>query len=351
MSFVRLAPEQFDTIDGIAEPAENPLLAGHDEAMAQLASAYRSGKMHHALLLAGPSGIGKATFAFHLAHHLVANPHAASAPATFTPRDPETALFRQIAQGAHPSVLHLTRPMNDRTKSFKSVVTVDEIRKIGRFLAMTSHDGGWRVVIVDPADDMNVNAANALLKNLEEPPARTLFVLIAHSPGALLPTIRSRCQTIKLKPLDEAELLGVLAGLGAPLPEDETSRAALAARAGGSVRDALMLTQYGGLDIADAVTQIMNERRYDVARAWRVAEAVAGRDNAVQFALFNQMTLDMIALWGQEAARRGDLHAAAGFSELWREAGKQVSEMDTYNLDKKQHVCGMLQRMWQALHT
>src|SRR5690606_15561069 len=190
--------------------AENPLLVGHDEAMHHLAAAYRAGKMHHGLLLSGPPGIGKAAFAFHLAHHLVANPVAADAPEHFSSRDPDSPLFRQIAQGAHPSVLHLTRPMNDRTKTFKSVVTVDEIRRIGRFLSMTSHDGGWRVVIVDPADDMNTNAANALLKNLEEPPARTLFVLIAHSPGGLLPTIRSRCQLVRLKPLDEASLLAVL---------------------------------------------------------------------------------------------------------------------------------------------
>src|SRR5690606_28014279 len=141
---------------------------------------------------------------FHLAQHLLANPVAEAAPALFSPRNPASPLFRQIAQGSHPGVLHLTRPMNDKTKAFKSVVTVDEVRKVNRFLSMTSHDGGYRVVIVDPADDMNVNAANALLKTLEEPPPRTLFVLISHSLGSLLPTIRSRCQIIKLKPLAPA---------------------------------------------------------------------------------------------------------------------------------------------------
>ncbi|MBE0695103.1 MAG: DNA polymerase III subunit delta', partial [Aquamicrobium sp.] len=155
MSFVRLAPEQFDTIPEIAEPAENPLLLGHEEAAAHVAAAYRSGRLHHALLLCGPAGIGKATFAFHLAEHLLAHPVPQDAPPALSPRDPASALFRQIAQGAHPSVLHLTRPLNEKTKAFKSAVTVDEIRRIGRFLSMTSHDGSWRVVIVDPADDMN----------------------------------------------------------------------------------------------------------------------------------------------------------------------------------------------------
>ncbi|MGQ3113885.1 MAG: DNA polymerase III subunit delta', partial [Brevundimonas sp.] len=110
------------------------------------------------------------------------------------------------------------------------------IRKINRFLSMTAHDGAYRIAIVDPADDMNTNAANALLKNLEEPPPRTLFILIAHSLGSLLPTIRSRCQTIKFKPLEPAALLQVLDASQTTVPEDEAGRAALAARAGGSVR-------------------------------------------------------------------------------------------------------------------
>ena len=163
-----------------------------------LAAAYRSGKLSHALLLAGPQGIGKATLAFHLARHLLRHPSPETAPDELEGPDTASSLFRQIATGAHPSVLHLTRPMNEKTKSFKTVVTVDEVRRINRFLSLTSHDGSYRVVIVDPADDMNTNAANALLKNLEEPPSRTLFILITHSIGRLLPTIRSRCQTILL---------------------------------------------------------------------------------------------------------------------------------------------------------
>lgn len=348
MSFERLAAEQFDTIPGVAEPAENPLLVGHDEAMMQVAAAYRTGKLHHALLLAGPPGIGKATFAFHLAQHLLANTVASEAPARFSPRDPASSLFRQIAQGSHPAVLHLTRPVNEKTKGFKSVVTVDEIRKISRFLAMTAHDGGYRVAIVDPADDMNANAANALLKNLEEPPPRTLFVLIAHSLGSLLPTIRSRCQTIKFKPLEPAALLRVLEGLQTGLPDDEAGRAALAARAGGSVRDALLLTEYGGLDIADAVAGVLRSRPYAFGDAWRVAEAVSGRDAAVQFSIFNQNALEAIAAQARDAALAGDTPRASRLAELWRETEQAIAETETYNLDKKQHASGLLQRMWQA---
>lgn len=348
MSFTRLAPEQFDTIPDIAEPAENARLIGHDEAAAQVAAAYRAGRLHHALLLTGPAGIGKATFAFHVAEHLLAYPDARAAPAQLAPRDPASSLFRQIAQGAHPGVLHLTRPLNDKTKAFKSAVTVDEIRRIGRFLSMTAHDGGWRVVIVDPADDMNANAANALLKNLEEPPPRTLFVLITHSPGALLPTIRSRCHLVRLRPLSPQDLLAVLDHLGAGLPEGEGARATLAARAGGSVREALLLTRYGGLDIAEAVAKVVEAADFPVAEAWRVAEAVAGRDAGVQFSLFGQTALDTVARQARQAAAQGDLAGAAALSELWREIERMTTETETYNLDKRQHAMGLLRRLWRA---
>lgn len=350
MTFQRLAPEQFDTIPEIAEPAENPLLVGHNEAMVHVAEAYRAGKLHHALLLAGPPGIGKATFAFHLAHHLLSHPVAAEAPQQFAAPNLDSALFRQIAQGAHPGVLHLTRPMNEKTKAFKSVVTVDEIRKVGRFLSMTSHDGGYRIAIVDPADDMNTNAANALLKSLEEPPPRTLFVLISHSLGGLLPTIRSRCQTIRLKPLHPTLVLSVLRRLQAQLPDDEASCAALAERSGGSVREALLLTQFGGLDIADAIASVMSQPSFGTGSAIRIGEAVSGRDAAVQFAIFNQTALDMIAGWARGAAARGDLQGALKLSDLWHEAERAIVETETYNLDKKQHASGLLRRMWQSLH-
>jgi DNA polymerase-3 subunit delta' len=348
MSFTRLAPEQYDTIPEIAEPAENPLLIGHDEAAAHVAAAHRAGRLHHALLLAGPAGIGKATFAFHLAEHLLRYPAGAAAPENLAPRDPSSALFRQIAQGAHPSVLHLTRPLNEKTKAFKSAVTVDEIRRIGRFLSMTSHDGSWRVVIVDPADDMNANAANALLKNLEEPPPRTQFVLVAHSPGGLLPTIRSRCHLVRLKPLEPAALLAVLEGLQADLPETAAGRAALAERAGGSVREALLLTRYGGLDIAEAMSRILGQSAFPVAEAWRVAEAVGGRYAAVQFSIFNQSALDSVAGWARQTSETGDLAAASRLAELWREMERLIAETETYNLDKRQHAMGLLRRMWQA---
>ncbi|MFN3548670.1 MAG: DNA polymerase III subunit delta' [Mesorhizobium sp.] len=341
MSFERLAPEQHDTLDGIPEPAENPLLVAHDEEAKRLATAYRVGKMHHALILSGPRGIGKATFAFHLAHHLLKFPDRTIAPETLAKPDPSSSLHRMIASGAHPGILYLARPLNEKTKAFRSAVTVEEIRRVNRFLSMTSHDGGYRIVIIDPADDMNSNAANALLKNLEEPPSRTLFILISHAAGGLLPTIRSRCQTVRLHGLHPDDLARVLSGFGMAVAD----AAGLAARAGGSVREAILLTEYGGLEIADALETIVRGGRFDPAAAAKLADAVAGRDQAIPFALFNAHALDQVGAQATAAALAGDLVRAEALSALWQEASRTIAETETYNLDKRQHVIGLVRRL------
>jgi DNA polymerase-3 subunit delta' len=246
-------------------------------------------------------------------------------------------------------VLHLTRPYDDKNKRFKTVLAVDEIRKVGQFLSLTAHDGGYRVVIVDAADDMNTNAANALLKNLEEPPKRTIFILIVHAPGSLLPTIRSRCQTIRLSPLADAELLSVLDRTDPPPPADPAARATLAERAGGSVRAAILLTQYGGLEIAEALDKLVLARRPEVADRHRLADAVAGRDQAIPFDIFNRRALDLLSGRAGVAARAGDLAGAKTLSDTWQEALTAISETETYNLDKRQHALTMIERLNSAL--
>jgi len=349
MMFERIAPEQHDTLDGIPEPAENPLLIGHREAADALAAAYRAGKLPHALLFVGPQGIGKATLAFHLAYHLLSHVAHGNAPEHLVTPDPASSLFRQIAIGAHPSVLHLTRPLNDKTKGFKSAVTVDEIRKVSRFLSLTSHDGGYRVVVVDPADDMNTNAANALLKNLEEPPARTLFVLVAHSLGRLLPTIRSRCQIVRLNPLAEHDVLAVLGGFDTGLPAGDAERTALITNAAGSPRTAILLTQYGGLEIAGALDQLLRETKIPVSDAHRLADVVAGRDQSIQFGMLNDHALDLLAGAAGSAAERGEIDLAERFSQAWQDLRIAISEADTYNLDRKQHALNMIFRLHDTL--
>lgn len=347
--FERTAPEQFDTLPEIPEPCENLLLVGHEEARGLLGSAAASGKLHHALLLAGPQGIGKATFAFHLAYHLLSGIDARDGRPIFSDPAPASQTFRLIAQGAHPSLLHLTRSFMEKEKKFRTVITVEEIRRVSRFLSMTSFDGGYRIVIVDPAEDMNTNAANALLKSLEEPPPHTIFILITHSPGRLLPTIRSRCQIMRLQPLDDALLETLLARLGADIPTDPAARKSLIEQAGGSPRNALLLTQYGGLEIAEAIGAVLSARRFDVEQVYRLGDAVSGRERDVQFSIFNRNLLELLEKQAFRAAAESSRETAFQLSQIWQDVQDAVRETETYNLDRRQHVAGLLGKAHRAL--
>ncbi|MGB6118891.1 MAG: DNA polymerase III subunit delta' [Mesorhizobium sp.] len=345
----RLAPEQWDSLPDEPEPAESVELVGHEAAVDGVCAAYRARKLHHGLLVTGPKGIGKATFAFHLAHYLLQNRDPDIAPDRFLPRDPSSALFRQIATGAHPSVLHLTRRYDEKTKKFRTAVTVDEVRRVSRFLSMRSHDDSYRIVIVDAADDMNRNAANALLKSLEEPPPQVVFVLVSHSPGALLPTIRSRCQVIRFSPLGSDELTTVLRRSGQSPPETGEARSAFEAAAGGSARQAILLTEYGGLDIAGAIDSYLGQTRRDPAIAYKLADAVVGREQEIQFEIFNAALTDRISAQASARAAAGDHRAAARLATLWTDISESVMLTDTYNLDKRQHVVSLLDRVASAM--
>ncbi len=341
----RLAPEQHDTLPEVNEPAERNFLAGHNNEADHLAMAYRSGRLHHALMFCGPRGIGKATLAFAIARHLLQHPNAADAPEILSQPGRETTLFRQVASGAHPSLLHLTRPLDRDGKKFKTAITVDEIRRVSRFLSMTAHDGGYRIVIVDPADDMNISAANALLKNLEEPPAKTVFVLVSHSPGRLLPTIRSRCQLVRLQPLGVDELASVLESLGEPVPADREERNKLNELATGSPRNALLLSRYGGMELTSTLNELLETPTFDYEKAYRLAEAVGGREAEIQFTIINEAILDRISGAANNSAIGGDTASSAHWAKLWQEASSQIRQTSVYNLDKKQHLIGLVTKM------
>lgn len=349
--FERLSPEQHDTLPEIPEPAENPSFVGHEDIVRQVVSTYRAGKLHHALLLGGPQGIGKATFAFHLARHLLQFSDPADAPGELMPADPQSSLARQLAIGAHPAVLYLTRPRGPKDGTFKSEITVGEIRRVNRLLAMTSHDRGNRVVIVDPVDDLNRNAANALLKNLEEPPSSTFFLLIAHSPGRILKTILSRCLSVRFNPLDSDTLLGVLDALPLEIPGDNQTRTALAEHARGSVRNAVLLTQFGGFEISQAADEVLDSKAFNPRKAHEVASAIGGRDQKIQFDIFNRHLLDRLATTARQHADAGNASGADRFSALWQETSQNIAETEIYNLDRKQHVVSLLHRLNRAMQT
>ena len=206
-----------DRLEGFPHPRETGLLIGQDAPERTLAAAFASGRMHHAWLITGRQGIGKATLAYRLARHVLARPEERDRSTTSLRIAPQTAAARQVTALSHPGLLALRRPCDPRTRRFTSSIPVDEVRRVKSFLALTGGQDAWRVVIVDSADELNVNAANALLKSLEEPPQRALFALICSEPSRLLPTIRSRCRRLECSPLAGADLKRAVAAAEAPL--------------------------------------------------------------------------------------------------------------------------------------
>lgn len=345
-------PKAHDSIEGVAGPSASDYITGHDEIAAFLAQAYREGRMHHALLFEGPQGIGKATLAFHLAGHMLAHPDPARAPEKITIPDFSKPLWRQIAGGMHPAILHINRPFDQKTAKFKTGIPVEEIRRVTHFLTRTASDNAWRIVIVDPADDMNRNAANALLKTLEEPPARALFILVSHSSGRLLPTIRSRCQSMQFKPLDEIALRDAVTRIGSSIGLDaNTITPSLLERSEGSVRNALLLSAYGGIEISDTVDAILDGPVFDLAKAQTLAGAVSGREAEVQYGLFRDYLMGRVAAQALHLAQSGQLRDAEAWSRLWGDLVRETSEAETYNLDRRQAVLILLQKTYRAFQS
>lgn len=345
-------PKAHDSIEGVAEPSASEYVTGHSEIAAFLAQAYREGRMHHALLFEGPQGVGKATLAFHLAGHMLAHGDQTSAPEFIETPDFNKSLWRQIAGGMHPAVLHINRPFDQKTGKFKTGIPVEEIRRVTHFLTRTASDGAWRIVIVDPADDMNRNAANALLKTLEEPPARAMFILISHSSGRLLPTIRSRCQSIQFKPLSDGPLTDALTHIGPNIGLDVGDiTPSLLERSEGSVRKALLLVAHGGLEISNTVDAILQGQAFDLPKAQTLSGVLNGREAEVQYELFRDYLLGRIADEARRYADSGQLREADQWSRFWSELVREISNAETYNLDRKQAVMILLEKTHRAFRS
>lgn len=279
-----------DQVPGAPHPRETPRLIGQAAAEAEFLDAYASGRLHHAWLLSGPRGVGKATLAWRIARFLLATPEAggdglfgAPPPPATLDVDPEHPVARRIGAGADPGLAAITRSENEKTGRLRAEIVVDDIRRLTPFFGLTATDGGRRVVIVDAADEMNPSAANALLKTLEEPPARATLLLVAHRPSRLLPTIRSRCRGLRLGPLSPADMAAALEQAGAQTPEHPERLAALA---GGSVGAALRLLGHDGLTLYQEVIAVLATLpRLDRPRALALAEKAAARGGAERFEL------------------------------------------------------------------
>lgn len=276
-------------------PRANPRLEGHEAAETLLAEGMRTGRLHHAWLMTGPPGIGKATLAYRFARRLFAGVPEGNSLAL----PAEHPVFRRVAMGSHADLLTIERVWDPKRKKVRSEIVVDDVRRIAGFLHRTAAEGGWRVVVVDGAETLNSNAENALLKVLEEPPPRAMLLLACSAAGRLLPTIRSRCRRLPLSPLPEAVVAGLLESY---LPEaDAAARARLAALSDGSPGRALQLAESGG-GAAALVDQVMAELpRLGVARAHAVADAL-GREDA-PFATFMELLSAGVATAVRDAGR------------------------------------------------
>jgi DNA polymerase-3 subunit delta' len=251
-------PNDSDRVEGFAHPRENFALLGQGVALSRAARAIRSGRPPSAWLITGAPGVGKATLAYRIARYLLAYGATDAGPEDLDVAQ-DSAVSRQVMAQSHPGLLVLKRAINPKSGKLMTVLSVDEIRRLADFFGMTSGAGGWRVAIVDTADDMNDNAANALLKMLEEPPGNAMLLLLSNTPGRLLPTIRSRCQRLDLRPLDDALLEKALAE---QLPETSAAeRASLARLSGGSIGAALTLATGDGGALAGEADRLIDQAR------------------------------------------------------------------------------------------
>ncbi|HEV2302866.1 MAG TPA: DNA polymerase III subunit delta' [Stellaceae bacterium] len=237
----------------VPPPRANPLLFGHEGVEAELRRLYEEGRLPHAILICGPRGIGKATLAFRLARFVLAGEGSGEGLAT----PPESGVFHRVAAGGHADLLTVERGFDLRRRRLRNEIVAEEAREIAGFLRLTAAEEGWRVVVVDGAEEMTRSAANALLKILEEPPQRALLLLVSHSPGRLLPTIRSRCRRLALAALSPALVRKLLDRWRPDLAADQ--RAALAALAEGSIGQAIELAEAGGVALYRSLLDLLRE--------------------------------------------------------------------------------------------
>lgn len=362
----------------IPAPRTNPQLIGHAAAEGVLLRAWQSGRMPHAWLITGPRGIGKATLAYRFARFalkeggsteqggLFGGGAAPAAPADTLAVDPADPVFRRVAAGGHPDLFTLERGLiHPDTKRVTNEIVVPHVRRVNEQLRLTPVEGGWRVAVIDEAEAMNPNAANAFLKLLEEPPAKALILLVSHAPGRLLPTIRSRCRLLVLPPLPDADVEALLQRYRPELAAAD--RATLVRLAEGSIGRALDLEVRGGVELYGDLLALLDKLpKLDVPALHAFAERMArrggeGEDASAGF----RTTVELLSDWTGRLVKFAAGAAGAWESERslasrlaqhgplpWADAGDRIRKLgtdtDELNLDRKQALIAAFQAVEQA---
>lgn len=323
---------QADREDGLPHPHEVYDLFGHDEAERLAADAFASGRMHHAWMITGPKGVGKATFAYRLARRALGAVPAGEAPLGTLSDDP---VCRGLEALSHPDFLLIRKPYDEKRGKLRAEITVEEARRAPDFFSKSASGNAWRVCIVDAADEMNTNAANALLKTLEEPPAKGLLLLVVNAPGRLPTTIRSRCRRLSLRaPTPEAT--------AAWLTGQHNFEADLAQRcaelAAGAPGRARALAQSDAPRLKQTIDRVLDGLpKLDSRAVGALAAESAKKDNEA----VRRTMMEFLGHYAQKQARRSALEAGeAGTAGIWVQAADSLArlarESETLYLDPKQ---------------
>ena len=353
----------------IPHPRVNPYLVGHEMAEKTFLQAWHDGRMAHAWLIGGARGIGKAALAYRMARFALGQGGGGSGNDLFGAPPPTTSLvmsgedplFHRIAALGHGDFRAIERGWSDaKQMKRKTSIVVDDVRELGGFLSMTPSEGGWRVVIIDAADEMNTSAANAVLKVLEEPPQRALLFLVAHNPDRLLPTIRSRCRRLDLRPLTEKQVTALLNRYRPALSSADV--VTLGQLADGSIGRALELSEEGGVEIFKDLMTLL-----DTLPRLRISGMHALGDKVVKGESFRTLT-DLLGWWLARMVSLGERKALATVPEVlpgemelaakllaaapapawaatWTEITRLTARTADLNLDKKRSYMAMIMRL------
>src|SRR6202035_548662 len=329
-------------------PRESYNCFGHAETEREFILSYLSGHLPQAFIVGGPPGVGKATLAWRLARFLLVNPDSAAAAGEATADlfvAPDHPVSRQIVALAHPDLVLLRREWNEKDKRFFTEIRVEDVRRAIHMFQQAAGQGGYRICILDCAEDLNAHSANALLKLIEEPPPRSLFLLVAHRPGDMLATLRSRCQKIVLKSLAATDIGHIVAALGPPWSAaGEAKLEAAIARAQGSIQNVLRLLDDRGIELDTNLGRMLDDLpRIDWSKVHALADRVAARNNGKDY----DTMLAAIDAWLDTKVRRGALSPEANCARLapyalvWEKLSEVARETDTFNLDKRPFVLSL----------
>lgn len=334
-------------------PRETTVLFGHADSERALLESYKSGRMPHAWLIGGPPGIGKATLAFRLARFVLAHPVAhepAVQRATSLSVDESNPVVRRVASQAQGDLLVLERIVNEQTGKLYTVIRVDDVRRTVSFFGSTAGEGGWRIAIVDAVDDLQREGANALLKILEEPPPRTLLLLISHAPGRELATIRSRCRRLLLRPLDKMHVARALAAaVGRETHDPEVMGAATAAD--GSVARALQLLDGSSLALRQRVQELFGQLPHPNPQALHALGDALGGTDPQTLAIFMDIVNDWLSahLAGDATNLNREKNRLARISQAWEKVNLSARNVEAYNLERKPFVFAVFGALAEAM--